>query len=104
MRKSKTRVVNRRLEPEDVYIGRGSLFGNPFEIGKDGDRAEVLLKYKDLFYKKIKKDRFRAAVDNLKGKRLGCVCRPNGGFQGKCLCHGQIIAAYIEKVKPEDII
>lgn len=103
MRSNKTRVVNRHFEAEDVYVGRGSLFGNPFEIGRDGDRAEVLEKYKDLFYKKIKKDRFRSAVDGLKGKRLGCTCRPRAGFQGKCMCHGQIIAAYLENIKPEEV-
>ena len=41
----KTVVVNKRLEKCDIYIGRPSLFGNPFKIGKDGTRAEVIEKY-----------------------------------------------------------
>ena len=28
-----------------VYIGRPSVWGNPFSIGKDGDREEVIAKY-----------------------------------------------------------
>ena len=30
-----------------IYIGRGSAWGNPFVIGRDGDRAEVIEKYKN---------------------------------------------------------
>lgn len=103
MKEKKTRVVNRHFEYEDVYIGRGSLYGNPFEVGKDGSLSEVLQKYKDYFYKKLKKERFRIAVDRLKGKRLGCTCRSKAGFRGQLLCHGQIIVAYLEKIKPEEV-
>ena len=31
--------------PNVVYIGRPSVWGNPFVIGKDGTRAEVVEKY-----------------------------------------------------------
>ena len=40
------KVVNLRNEKYDVYIGRGSPFGNPFKIGIDGTRLEVIEKYK----------------------------------------------------------
>lgn len=40
-----TKVVNLYKEPYDVYIGRGSPWGNPFVIGKDGDRKECIDKY-----------------------------------------------------------
>ncbi|PIW12451.1 MAG: hypothetical protein COW35_01440, partial [Candidatus Infernicultor aquiphilus] len=30
----------------DVYIGRPSKWGNPFTIGKDGTRSEVIEKYR----------------------------------------------------------
>lgn len=103
MRNKTTCVVNRHIEPYDAYIGRGSKFGNPFEIGKDGDRAEVLGKFKSHFYRKLKKERYRKIVEALKGKRLGCSCRPKEGFQGRVLCHGQIIVAYLEKVKSEEV-
>ncbi len=41
-----THVVNiDRNENYDVYIGRGSDWGNPYVIGIDGDRDEVIRKY-----------------------------------------------------------
>jgi len=40
-----TKVVNKYKNRFDVYIGRGSSFGNPFEIGIHGDRNEVIKKY-----------------------------------------------------------
>ena len=48
-----TKVVNKYKESYDVYIGRGSIWGNPFIIGKDGDRDEVIKKYED-YIKKTK--------------------------------------------------
>ena len=40
-----TRVVNKHKERGTKYIGRGSGFGNPYEIGKDGSRGEVCYKH-----------------------------------------------------------
>ncbi len=38
-------VVHCKRKTYDVYIGRPGKWGNPFEIGKDGNRAEVIEKY-----------------------------------------------------------
>ena len=84
-----TKVVNLRSEAYDMYIGRGSIFGNPYRIGKD-DRQAVLAKYKEYFYKRVNIDMvFKNAVLNLKGKVLGCYCKP-------LACHGDIIIEYLE--------
>jgi len=40
-----TTVVHCKRSPYDVYIGRPSKWGNPFAIGRDGDRATVIRKY-----------------------------------------------------------
>ena len=87
----KTMVVNIKTYPKKdyVFIGRGSPFGNPYVIGKDGDRDEVIKKYERDFYKKIKNERFRRLVLSLKGKKLGCFCKPEK-------CHGDIIVQYLE--------
>jgi hypothetical protein len=85
----KTRVVNKKKEPWDVYIGRGSAFGNRYIIGKDGTRKEVIAKYRKWFVKMLRKDRFHRAVMKLKGKRLGCFCKPKA-------CHGDVIVEYLE--------
>jgi hypothetical protein len=78
----KTSVVNRSIHPFDVYIGRGSKWGNPFIIGKDGDRDEVCDKYEKWFWKQ--KNLF-LSISELKGKRLGCFCKPKR-------CHGDFLA------------
>jgi hypothetical protein len=39
-------VVHCKREPYDVYIGRPSKWGNPFQIGRDGTRDEVIAKYR----------------------------------------------------------
>src|SRR5438034_79836 len=41
----RTRVVHCRRERYDVYVGRPSPWGNPFVIGSDGTREEVIAKY-----------------------------------------------------------
>jgi hypothetical protein len=91
-----TKVVNLRKEPYDVYIGRtgkgqDGYFGNPYEIGKDGDREQVIAKYKNYFNTKIIYDEeFRKRILELKGKTLGCFCKP-------LACHGDIIRSYLDR-------
>jgi hypothetical protein len=77
-----TTVVNLREEPYDVYIGRGSIWGNPFRIGRDGSRPEVIAKYKRYL---IKRPELVAKIPTLRGKRLGCYCSPRP-------CHGDVLA------------
>lgn len=92
-----------RMSTYDVAIDRSSPFGNPFYLGKDGGRAEVLAKYRTYFYKRVDEDaEFRRKVLALRGLKLGCWCSP-------LLCHGMIIAEYIDNyyalrdaVKPTD--
>ena len=49
-----TVVVNKKTHKkteDDLYIGRPSKWGNPFVIGRDGTRDEVILKYAELVQK-----------------------------------------------------
>ncbi len=102
-----TNIVNiTETEDYDVYIGRGSSgythinntdpgdpgwLGNPYRVGKDGTREEVVQQFEDDFMDKIRNDdEFRDAVHNLKGKTLGCFCKPK-------LCHGDVIANYLTR-------
>ena len=86
-----TRVVHCKKEKYDVYIGRPSIFGNPFSIGKDGTREEVIIKYRDYFYKKLVDMNFWNAVQTLKGKTLGCWCCPQK-------CHGDVILELLDSM------
>lgn len=84
-----TRVVNRRREREEAYIGRGSMFGNPFVIGRDGSREDVIVKYIRWFEQRLSDPGFEQAVERLRGRVLGCYCRP-------LACHGQVIVGYLD--------
>lgn len=72
--------------PNAVYIGRPNKFGNPFVIGKDGTREEVIKKYREWFYSQPKLQ--EQAVEELRGKNLGCWCAP-------LPCHGDILLEYV---------
>lgn len=75
------RVVNCKTHPYDRYIGRPSKWGNPFEIGKDGDRATVLAKFEAWLETQ---DALLDALHELKGCTLGCYCKP-------LPCHGDLL-------------
>lgn len=81
-----TRVVNVRKDAYDVFIGRPSKWGNPFVIGKDGDRIEVIRKYKEWIRTQ---PNLMNSLHELKGKRLGCYCVPK-------MCHGHILADLVD--------
>lgn len=75
-------VVNIRKEKCDIYCGRGSKYGNPYAIGENGDRNEVINLYRNWLWNEIKLKRI--TIDELKsmhGKKLGCYCKPL-----KCHC------------------
>lgn len=75
------RVVHCKKEPYDVYVGRPSKWGNPFTIGRDGDRVEVIAKYREwvLGQSKLLED-----LHELRGKTLACWCAPQA-------CHADIL-------------
>lgn len=84
---NKTKVVHCKKEKFDVYIGRPSIWGNPFKIGVDGNRKEVIAKYKDYVYHN---PYLISSLHELKGKILGCYCKP-------LACHGDILVELLEK-------
>lgn len=79
---ARTKVVHCKKEEYDVYIGRPSKWGNPFTIGIDGTREEVIAKYIDWLYEQPD---LLNSLHELKGKTLGCWCHP-------LTCHGDILA------------
>lgn len=76
-------VVHCKRDAYDVYIGRPGPWGNPFSIGKDGTRDEVVDKY--AMWLLEQPELVAKAKKELKGKVLGCWCAPK-------LCHGDILA------------
>lgn len=90
---SKTIIVNiRKTGKYDVYIGRGSPFGNPFVVGLHVSRELAIARFKPYFYAKLETDWFfKKSVLMLKGRTLGCFCKP-------LACHGDIIVEYLERI------
>jgi hypothetical protein len=72
--------------------GQSGHFGNPFLLMNNAARGSTLEKYREYFYKRIETDpEFKEMIHALKGKRLGCFCKPHP-------CHGDIIAEYLESI------
>ena len=71
-------VVHCKRAAHDVYIGRPSKWGNPFVIGRDGTRDDVIARYEAWL---LEQPELVAALPELAGKTLGCWCAPRA-------CHG----------------
>ena len=89
---AKTTRVDCRKEAFDTYIGRPSLFGNPFAIGGAGDRPTVIAKYRAWI---LTQPHLLKMLPSLRGKRLGCWCRK--GQQ----CHGDVLIELINLLPKE---
>ena len=61
-----------------VYVGRPSRWGNPFVIGRDGSRDEVIAKYRAWI---VRQPALMAALPELRNKDLVCWCAPK-----RCHC------------------
>lgn len=80
-------AVNVRTQDYDVLIDRKTRFGNPFVMGRDGDRDAVCEKYKTWLWDQIKAGHYTLGdLAALQGKRLGCHCAP-------LRCHGDTLSA-----------
>lgn len=73
-------------------VDRTTQFGNPFLLEKDGGthtREESVEDYRAWFKQKVESDpEFRQAVEELRGKKIGCWCKPKA-------CHGDVILEYL---------
>ena len=94
------RVCNKDMhEPFDVYIGRGTPWGNPFPIEHTPDgatREEVIEKYAAFLRNEFlaTPEKLRGLL-SLKGMRLGCHCKP-------LACHGDVIADFLNTYESEN--
>ena len=75
-------VVHCKRAAHDVYIGRPSKWGNPFVIGPDGTRDDVIARYEAWL---LEQPELVDALPELAGKTLGCWCAPRA-------CHGDVLA------------
>ncbi len=100
------KLVNIKKSNYDVYIGRPSIWGNPFSH-KEGTLAkykvdsvkEAIIEYeKYLLNNQILFNK----LESLKNKTLGCYCTECIEYKDddKLICHGQILLKYIQKYYP----
>lgn len=82
-----SQVVHCKKQRYDVYIGRPSKWGNPFVIGQDGTRDEVIKKYETWIRTQ---QHLLDALPELKGKILGCWCKPKS-------CHGDVLTKLVKE-------
>lgn len=99
----KPRVVHCKVDRFDSLIDRTTLFGNPFIIGKDGDRGQVIKKHKQwilgIAYQHVTwrgrtGPQVLSLVHDLHGDVLGCWCAPHA-------CHGDILLELANKIRDE---
>lgn len=94
-----TTVVNKykvnMSDPDIVYIGRGSVFGNPHVMTSEADRDSVIQAYRRTLKRWIDEGRItKEMLLVLDGKRLACYCAPKA-------CHGDVLVKAIQWVKGE---
>lgn len=87
MTQNSTRVVNVKAEAYDVYIGRPSKWGNPFRASEHGGKTNAINLYREYI---LNNTELLAQLHELKGKRLGCYCKPGS-------CHGDVLVDLIEQ-------
>ena len=90
------KVVNRNKEAYDVYIGRGSKWGNPYSH-KKGTKAKYIVSSREkaieAYREYITEGDGKYLLDDLgelKGKVLGCYCKPKA-------CHGDVLVELINR-------
>ena len=84
------KVVNLRKEKFTHYIGRPNCLGNPFVIGKDGTREEVIAKYENYVRQNIF---LMSEMNKLPDDAvLGCYCKP-------LPCHGDVIVKIADELR-----
>lgn len=89
------RVLNKYKDeiPKDaVYIGRPSIYGNPFPINKNQDRAKVIQLFTQ--YLEERPDLKARVRKDLGGKDVVCFCAP-------LPCHGDVLIRVANDPGPE---
>ena len=73
-----------------VRVDRTTPWGNPFELGKDGDRATVIAAYRDHY--PPSKPSLLGRLGELRGKALGCWCAP-------LPCHADVLVTGTRRLR-----
>jgi hypothetical protein len=93
-----SKVVHCKKERYDVYIGRPAKWGNPYSH-KDGTLAKFKVATREDAVKKyeeylLSNHELLNSLHELKGKVLGCWCKPLS-------CHGDILIKHANNISNE---
>ena len=106
-------IRGRKIGGEKVYIGRwheefgfASPLANPYHIGRDGDRAEVIEKYRRWLGKQVKNQHSAAYQELVRLAEMAehtdltliCWCKKPGREIG---CHGDVVKRAIEWMREQ---
>ena len=96
-----TTVVHFKKEPYDVYIGRGSIWGNPFTHLTTETKAQFVVATREEAIAKYREwlmcqPELLKQIPTLRSKVLGCWCRPKS-------CHGDVLAEMANKDMRESL-
>lgn len=84
------RVYSRRARAAErppvgaVYVGRPTVFGNPFRVTETFSRGNAVIAYRDWIHKPEQAGLRARIREELRGKDLVCWCAPNA-------CHADVI-------------
>ncbi len=94
-------IVNIKVDKCDTYIGRPTIWGNPYSHKKTGTlasfvtstRSGAIEKYKKYILQRlVSEPNLRVAFDmEIRNKVLGCWCKPAS-------CHGDVLKEIAEQV------
>lgn len=95
---------NKHIDDDNVYIGRGSIFGNPFKIStgdRFNDRITNCIMYADYIFGLIesgKNPELINSIKNLSGKNVVCFCASGKSIYSEKnkYCHGHVILSISE--------
>jgi hypothetical protein len=104
IRPAYTNIKEWMNDEKNVYIGRGgivfvdgvrfpkgaSIWANPFKVGKEYTREVSIRHYEDYIREKLERDNTWYLLENLRGKCLGCWCKPEA-------CHGDVLLKLLEE-------
>ncbi len=81
-------VVHCKKSDYTIYIGRPSKLGNPYKVGTDGSRDELIIKFKAYAVKHLLNEIRKLKKEDI----LGCWCKPEN-------CHGDAIIEIWEDIQ-----
>lgn len=95
-----TKVVHCQKEPYDILIDRSTPYGNPWSHKNDTlaqFKVETRKEAMDAYREHLKGNtELQERLRPLKGKTLGCWCKPGNS------CHGDIIAEFLDGCTSEE--